>query len=146
MKNKILTAFLIALALIQFVRPDQNHSVGVSETDLTKLYEVPPDVHAVLTKACFDCHSNNTHYPWYSHVQPLGWWLQWHVDEGKQGLNFSVFGTYQKEDHAIIFSEIEEVVREGAMPLKSYRLAHPEARLTPEQVVLISDWARKPAR
>lgn len=140
-KNKILGIFLAALALIQFVRPIPNQSATTEATDITNVYEVPSAVHAVLMQACFDCHSNNTQYPWYSHVQPLGWWLQGHVDEGKQALNFSVFGSYKQEDHAVIFSEIDEVLREGSMPLKSYQLAHPEARLTTEEVLLVSNWA-----
>ena len=84
-----------------------------------------PATRALAQRACFDCHSNETAWPWYSHVAPTSWFVQNHVDEGRRVLNFSEWGTPQKEA-----DEAGKEVREGEMPPRSYLLMHPEARLT----------------
>jgi Haem-binding domain len=143
MKTKILWSLVALLSLIQFIRPARNESDLLGENDITRVYQLPPDVHLILKRACYDCHSDNTRYPWYSNIQPLGWWLQFHVEEGKDELNFSIFGRYQKEDHRVLIEEIEEVTREGSMPLNSYKLMHPEADLTEAQIDRITQWAKE---
>jgi hypothetical protein len=80
---------------------------------------------ALAERACFDCHSNQTKWPWYSHVAPVSWLVQHHVDEGREVLNFSDWSRRYKEA-----GEAAETVREREMPPRSYLLAHPEARLT----------------
>ncbi len=83
---------------------------------------------SLAQRACFDCHSNETHWPWYSHVAPSSWLLQSHVDEGREVLNFSEFQKTYKEAH-----EAGQEVREGEMPPFSYLLMHPEARLSADE-------------
>lgn len=83
-----------------------------------------PATRALAVRACFDCHSNQTRWPWYSHLAPISWMLQNHVDEGRRTLNFSEWNTGYKEAH-----EAGETVIEGSMPPRSYLLLHPEARL-----------------
>jgi len=141
MKKRIGLGLLAVLLIIQFIRPDRNTSVSESANEISNYYAVPAEVHAVLQKSCYDCHSNNTQYPWYSNIQPLGWWLQSHVNEGKQELNFSEFGTYEQKKAKHKFEEIEEVVREGEMPLSSYTLIHRDTKLTQEQATAIASWA-----
>jgi hypothetical protein len=95
---------------------------------------------AVLEVACYDCHSNNTRYPWYANVQPVAWWLQGHVKEGKQHLNFSEFTTYAPKKQHHKFEEIKEAVTDGWMPLDSYKWIHKDAVLTKEQSEAIAKW------
>src|ERR1700751_2314896 len=94
MKKKILMAVLIIFIGIQFVRPEKNESKEMSATDIANMYVIPQDVSAILKKSCYDCHSNNTVYPWYAEVQPVGWWMNSHIEDGKDEVNFSEFGTY----------------------------------------------------
>ena len=141
MKKKIAFGLLAVLAVIQFIRPTRNDSTGQSRNDISKYYEVSADIHAILKKSCYDCHSNHTEYPWYANIQPVGWWLQNHVNNGKDELNFSEFGTYTEKKAKHKFDEIEELVHEGEMPLSSYTLIHRDAKLTTEQTEAITSWA-----
>lgn len=141
MKKKIGLGLLLVLVAIQFIRPTRNSSASESPNDFSKYYDVPAEVHVALQKSCYDCHSNNTVYPWYTNVQPVGWWLQNHVNEGKGELNFSEFGTYDQKKARHKFEEIEEVVREGEMPLSSYTLIHRDTKLTQQQSEAIANWA-----
>lgn len=141
MKKKIGLGLLVALIVIQFVRPTRNISTSESPNEISKFYDVPAEVHTVLKKSCYDCHSNNTVYPWYTNIQPVGLWLQSHVNEGKGELNFSEFGTYEQKKAKHKFEEIEEVVGEGEMPLGSYTLIHRDTKLTAEQSTAIAAWA-----
>lgn len=141
MKKKIGLGLLVVLVIIQFIRPTRNTSTTESPNEISKYYDVPADIQAVLKKSCYDCHSNNTVYPWYTNIQPVGWWLQNHVNEGKGELNFSEFGTYDQKKAKHKFEEIEEVLNEGEMPLSSYTLIHGDAKLTAEQTATIAAWA-----
>src|SRR5215212_6932095 len=95
MLRRILLFLLIIFVIIQFIRPAKNISSAISANDITKHYAVPDTVQKILKVSCNDCHSNNTVYPWYSNIQPVGWWLQWHVNDGKKELNYSDFATYE---------------------------------------------------
>ncbi|HEU4727742.1 MAG TPA: heme-binding domain-containing protein [Kofleriaceae bacterium] len=87
-----------------------------------------PSTRALAARACFDCHSNETRWPWYSHLAPMSWLVQNHVDEGRETLNFSQWNRAYKEAH-----EASETVLEGSMPPSSYVLLHPDARLQPAE-------------
>lgn len=141
MKKKIGLGLLVLLVVIQFVRPTRNVSTEESTADISKAYQVPVEVKAVLEKSCYDCHSNNTRYPWYANLQPIGWWLQRHVNEGKKELNFSEFASYPEKKAKHKFEEIEEMINEGEMPLKSYLIIHGDAKLTAAQAEVVVNWA-----
>src|SRR5579859_128630 len=94
MIKKILLGLVVVFVAIQFVRPAKNLSPAAGPNDVTAKVTVPADVQRVLAKACYDCHSDNTRYPWYAEVQPVGWWLASHIKNGKRHLNFSEFGAY----------------------------------------------------
>jgi hypothetical protein len=130
------------LLLLQFYRPARNQSNGTLPSDIVMAYGVPENVATVLHKACYDCHSNNTHYPWYANVQPVGMWLGHHVDEGKEELNFSEFGNFKAKRKLHKLQEIVEQIEEGEMPLSSYTIIHKEAVLTAEEKQLLTSWAR----
>jgi hypothetical protein len=144
MKKKILIGLGLVLLVIQFIRPARNES-GDDTNHIATQYSFPGNVAPLVEKACYDCHSNKTVYPWYSNIQPVGWLLANHVNEGKEHLNFSTFATYSREDQAHVFEEIVEVVKEGEMPLKSYTFNgfHPEAKLTDDQRTIITSWAQE---
>lgn len=141
MKKKIGWALVIILVIIQFIRPEKNRSTTVGANDLSKHYAIPPNVQDILGRACKDCHSNNTKYPWYSQVQPVGWWLQNHVNDGKSHLNFSEFAGYKPKDQHHKMEELIEEVKEGHMPLNSYLWIHKEAKLSATEKEALLIWA-----
>lgn len=141
MIKKILLVLLALVIVGQFIRPAKNVAAGAGPNDISTKHPVPADVAALLQRACYDCHSNNTKYPWYAEVQPAGWWLAEHVNDGKRHLNFSEFAAYPAKRAKTKAGEIVDEIEEKKMPLKSYTLLHPEARLTPEEIKLITAWA-----
>lgn len=140
--KKILIVLLFALVVIQFIRPEKNQSAEKTANDILAMYPPDTETAGLLDKACNDCHTNNTKYPWYSNIQPVAWWLADHVKEGKQHLNFSEFGTYRLRKQYHKMEEVIEQVKEGEMPLNSYTWTHGDARLTTEQKAQITGWAQ----
>ncbi len=141
MAKKIALGFLAVLVIIQFFRPGRNISTEIiTDRDISKVHAMPVDVHKLLIAKCYDCHSNNTNYPWYANIQPVAWWLADHVNEGKGELNFSEFASYEKKkaDHKL--EEVGEVVGDETMPLESYTLLHPETKITAEDKKAILGW------
>ena len=143
MIKKILIGLGIVLIIIQFIRPDKNESNDVTYDIATK-YEVPKDVNHLLQVSCNDCHSNKTEYPWYSNVQPVAWWLNDHVVDGKKHLNFSEFTKMPIAIQNHKLEETIEMVEKKEMPLPSYTNLglHSEANLSDGQRKLITDWAK----
>ena len=143
MKKKILWIVLLIFIGIQFIRPTRNESTAITSNDISQLYYVSPEISDILKRACNDCHTNNTIYPWYTNVQPFGWWMQEHVEDGKRNLNFSVFGTYKPKDQDHAMEEIIEVIENNEMPLDSYTWMHSDAKLTEEEKENLIEWARQ---
>ena len=143
MFKKMLTGLLIVLVLIQFIRPAKNVSAVMSPNDIEKHYAVPENVKATLSKACRDCHSNNTNYPWYNNIQPVAWWLNGHIQDGKRHFNLSEFAAYppKRADHKL--EEVIESQTDHWMPLESYTNIHKEARLTQAESQEVIDWANE---
>ena len=134
--KKILYVVFAILIVIQFIRPERN--LGKVETENTIF--VNAEVGTILQNSCFDCHSNFTNYPWYTNIQPIGWWLNYHVDEGKEELNFSEFESYSLKRKLHKLEEIKEMVEEGEMPLTSYTIIHGDATLNGEQKETLYKW------
>lgn len=143
MLKKVLYVLLAALVIIQFIRPKQNVSAGPFPNDIGTKFAVNDNVASILKESCYDCHSNNTKYPWYANVQPVAWWLADHVNEGKKELNFSEFATYTAKRQRKKFNEIMDEVKEGEMPLKSYTVIHGNAKLTTEQKDALTKWCEE---
>jgi hypothetical protein len=139
--KKALLVFTLLLVAAQFFRPQKNQGAVGGPNDIAVKHAVPAPVKDLLQRACYDCHSNRTHYPWYAEIQPVGWWLAKHVADGKKNLNFSEFGSYPLKRAATRLEQISEDVSEKAMPLPSYTWGHPEARLSMEEIKLLTDWA-----
>jgi hypothetical protein len=138
--KRIFLVLLLAFIVIQFFRPEKNISTGISANDITTKYAVPQEVQDILKTSCYDCHSNNTRYPWYNNIQPVAWWLKNHIDEGKRGLNFSEFTTYRIGKQYRRLDDINKEIKEGGMPLSSYTLIHTDAKLSDQQKLAIASW------
>ena len=138
--KKISIVLLLIFILIQFIRPEKNTATGTGKNDIATKYPVPDSVQAILKVACYDCHSNNTRYPWYAQIQPVGWWLSNHIKDGKRGLNFSEFTSYRiiKQFHRL--DDINELVKKNEMPLSSYTLIHTDAKLTQQEKNILAKW------
>src|ERR1700733_12201856 len=116
--KRILIFLLVILIVLQAFRTPKNSS-GEMTKDISKSYIVPPDVKIILAKACNDCHSNNTRYPWYAEIQPVSWWLGDHIKDGKRHLNFNEFDGYRIARQYKKLEECIKEVKEGGMPLPS---------------------------
>lgn len=137
----LLIILLIAFVLIQFIRHPKNKSESKGPNDISTLYHVPDSIQTILKLACYDCHSNNTSYPWYAEIQPVAWWLNNHIVDGKRHLNYSEFAKYRIRKQYVKFEETEELVKENAMPLESYTWIHKDAKLSARQKQAIIAWS-----
>lgn len=143
MKKKTLWILLTVFIVIQFFHPKQNNDSTIGANHIYNQYATSNDVKIILDKACYDCHSNYTKYPWYSKVQPIAWFLNYHINEGKHHLNFSEFGTYNAKRKAKKMDEVSEVLKENEMPLSSYTLIHSDAKLTNAEKATLINWAKQ---
>jgi len=143
MLKKILLGLVAVLVIIQFFKPEKNLSDDQSNNIALK-YPVSSELKEILAVACNDCHSNKTEYPWYVNIQPVAWFLDNHVREGKRELNFSTFTKLPIAVQNHKFDETIEMVEEKEMPLESYTYfgLHKGANLTPAQRELIIAWAK----
>lgn len=136
----ILVLLAVAVTAVQFIRPEKNISNEAPQTAITQHFPVPQTIQSVLQRSCYDCHSNNTAYPWYAEVQPLGWWLSKHVRDGKKGVNFDEYAGYRLMKQYRRFNDIIEQVQEDKMPLPSYLVVHRYAKLTTEEKDELVRW------
>lgn len=141
MLRKIVTVLIVIIVVMQFFPPVENKSDTTPPTDLLLVENVPENVKATLTNACYDCHSNNTNYPWYASIEPVSYWLSGHINDGKEHLDFSQWDLYSAKKKAHKLEEINEAVTEGWMPLDSYKWLHADATLTEEQSQAVANWA-----
>lgn len=137
----ILIVIVIALIIIQFIRPSKNAGEEIAANQITAAEPVPDDVQQMLKVSCYDCHSNTTRYPWYSKIQPVAWFLDNHIVEGKKEINFSTFATYPAYRRYKKFKEIQEQIKKDEMPLFSYTVIHRDAVLNESQKSTLLNWA-----
>ena len=143
--KKIALVLVIVFVAIQFIQPAHNKSGQVLPTDFTIVYSVPNNVQTILQNACYDCHSNNTSYPWYSNIQPMAWIMRRHIDNGKEKLNFSEFGSYSSRRQISKLKGMANQIKDEEMPIASYKMMHSKANLTKEEKSLVIDWMNKKA-
>ena len=110
--------------------------------DISTLVPMPDDVQGILKKSCYDCHSNNTEYPWYAYVQPLHWYLNSHIRSGKEELNFNEFAGYTLRRRQNKLRAIENSLKDGTMPLSSYIMIHRNAILDPREKSILIKWVQ----
>ena len=137
--KRILIGVLLVLIVLQAFRPAKNQSGYVSK-DISSNFVVPENVKVILAKACNDCHSNTTRYPWYAEIQPVSWWLGNHIKDGKRHLNFNEFSGYRIARQYKKLEECIEQVKEGDMPLPSYTIIHKNAILTEAEKQTLYNW------
>jgi hypothetical protein len=139
--TRILIAFLGILVLMQFIRPDRTNHPSEGAMSVSQKLPMSDSVRAILERSCYDCHSNQTRWPWYSNVAPASWLVADDVKEGRQHLNFSEWGTYNRGRQIARLENIVSLLEKDAMPLKQYLLLHRDAVLNDREKDLISDWA-----
>jgi hypothetical protein len=140
MIRKILIVLLIIFLAIQFIRPARNNGVAETATDVAHFVHTPDTVLHILKTSCYDCHSNRTEYPWYVNINPVGFWLRSHINDGKTAINFSDLSGFSKKKLDHRFGDIAEEVEKREMPLNSYTFIHRYAILDSSQIKLIKDW------
>jgi hypothetical protein len=136
----ILLVVLVAFVGIQFVPTEHNQSDMVPTTDFMFAYDVPNHVKNKLQESCYDCHSNNTKYPWYNKVQPIAWFLEDHIKEGKAELNFSEWDTYSSRRKTSKLRSIIKQIESGEMPMNSYTIIHRDASFSDEDKQIVIPW------
>lgn len=141
MFRKILLVLLAALIIIQFIHPKKNKAEGPQANYIGNSFPVSADVKTIMAKACNDCHSNNTRYPWYASFQPVHWWLNKHIVEGKKHVNYDDYTNRSLRYQYHKMEETIEMLKEGEMPLNSYTWTHKDAKLTSEEKSTIIGWA-----
>jgi len=138
---KIFLIFLIiAFVVIQFFRPERTSSEAYEENHITKMMNVPDNVHQILKHSCFDCHSDHTVWPWYSNIAPVSWLVAKDVRNGRAKMNFSQWGKMPGSKREARLEAICEEIKEDGMPLKEYLYLHPEAKLSPDEKDIICRW------
>jgi len=139
--KKILLILAVILVLLQFYRPAKNVSDKEETNAIERHYSVPQHVSNMIKTSCYDCHSNNTAYPWYNNIQPVALWLNSHINDGKRHLNFDEFNSYPAEKKKKKLKEIAETIKKNEMPLSSYTLIHGNAKLSAVDKQVLIDWA-----
>ena len=126
---------------MQLYQPARNIPLEQDLTaDFTRVYNVPKNIEAIFRTSCYDCHSNNTNYPWYSNIQPVRFYMENHIKEGKEELNFNEFGYYSKRRQKSKWKAISKEIKTNDMPLTSYTLIHKSAMLSNSQKKEVLNW------
>lgn len=140
---RILFILLVAIfVLAQFIPIDKTNPDFDANSDLIVMENPPEDIAQMLKSACYDCHSNETVWPWYSNIAPISFMVEKHVVDGRDNLNFSFWGEFDQEDKGYVVEEIIEEMEEGDMPFPGYDIAHPDAKLTDKQKEKLFAWLR----
>jgi hypothetical protein len=141
---KYILYFFVSLFIgIQFFIPEKNIGEINPKGSFENEIETPADIKEMLSNACYDCHSNNTKYPWYASVAPMSWYVAGHVEDGKARLNFSTWSDYTHEEKQKKLDKNADLVKRRWMPMHEYLGQHPEALLTNDEVARLSDWFSK---
>jgi hypothetical protein len=141
MKKKIIIILIAIVVLIQFYPMEKPTVTTDNPNDLISTSNVPENISTLLKNACYDCHSNESTFPWYSNVAPVKWMLYDHISEAREELNFSNWNSLETDDKADLLDDISSMVLEGEMPIKGYTILHSEANLSEADRELIATWA-----
>ncbi len=138
-----LAVLVVAIVLvIQVIPVERNVSTVPPGQSFEKTEKVPANVAAILKVSCYDCHSNNSRYPWYSELQPGAWFMAQHITKGRDELNFDEFNNYSKRRKKAKIKSIISQIEKDEMPLKSYRMMHGNARLSADKKKELLDFFR----
>ena len=137
-----LLILVLALVIIQFIKPDTNNPAEDKTKFIASNMQIPDNIFKQLEKSCFDCHSYRTEWPWYSKISPVVYLINSDVKKGREQLNFSVWGDYDKPRMMDKLDGTLTAVKDGEMPLSIYLPMHPEAKLSESDKKMLTDWAR----
>lgn len=139
--KKALLAVLFIFLLIQIYQPARNIDNGQAPSDgFASFYNAPKEIQNLLQNSCYDCHSNNTDYPAYSYIQPIRYFMEKHIKEGKGELNFNEWTSYSSRKQRNKLNAMIGQIEKDKMPLKPYTLIHKNARLKKEQTESLIKW------
>ena len=142
MKKKIGFGIILLLVGIQLIRTSSNITTYETSEDFLVQTNAPEDIQTILKTSCYDCHSNFTNIPWYGEIAPVSWYINDHINEGKEELNFSAWGRYplKKKKHKL--EECWEELEKGKMPLEDYLNMHAEAKLSEGDQAKLISWLK----
>jgi hypothetical protein len=143
MKKTILLILVVIFIAIQFFRIDTTNPKSDPHKDFFTVSNPPEDIKTIFKNSCYDCHSDQTEYPWYSHIAPVSWLLKSHIDEGRENLNFSEWGDYSTDEQNEILEICQEKIKAEEMPLSAYTMMHSNAKLDEKKKTLLFDWFKK---
>lgn len=133
MTKKIIIAIAVIFVLIQLIKIDKTNPTTAPENDFMVVAAPPTEIAKMIKTSCYDCHSSEVVYPWYSNIAPVSWFLKKHINEAREEFSFSEWGLYIAKDQKHIAKECGEEIEKGKMPMTSYLLMHSEAKLSKEQ-------------
>lgn len=142
MKKKILLGILAILFIAQFFRIDKTNPPANLDQDFLNLNNAPTEIALIFKDACYDCHSNETEYPWYTNITPVNFWIKGHINGARDNVNYSEWGSFTENKQAHKMEESIEVLEDGRMPAKSFVLMHPEAKLSDQQKADLINWLK----
>jgi hypothetical protein len=142
-RKRILLILLALIIIIQFVPADLPEVTSDNPNDLFANNEIPENIENLIRTTCYDCHSNETVYPWYSYVAPVSFLISKDTREGRHHLNFSEWEKMDSIEKAEALDDIAEEVEEGEMPMKIYPIIHSDAKLSDADRHAIEEWAEK---
>lgn len=136
----LLWAVAVILVSIQFVPVNREMPESDKNKDFLVITQAPENVQEAMRNSCYDCHSNETKWPWYSYIAPISFVIANHVEEGRDHLNFSKWATYDANDYPDILKHINQEIEKGGMPIAGYAMIHTDAKMTDERKELIINW------
>ena len=139
-KKGLIIVILLLLVGIQFVPVDKTNPRVKPYLNYVSVTDAPREVEEIIKRSCYDCHSNETKYPWYANVAPMSWVIKSHVDKGREELNFSEWGNYPEEEAKQKQKECFIEITNASMPKTTYTILHSKAKLTSDQVLLLQKW------
>jgi len=142
MKKKIGLAVLLILLISQLFRIDKTNPPVDPTQDFLTLTNAPQDITMMIKNACYDCHSNETEYPWYTNITPVNFWIKGHINGARGNVNYSEWGSYSDKKKAHKIEETIEVIEEGRMPAKSFVLMHSEAKFSETEYAKLITWLK----
>lgn len=139
-RSSVIVVLLLVPVAIQFIRPARTNPATVETHTLKAMVPVTADAAGVLERACRDCHSHDTRWPWYSNVAPVSWFVIDHVNHGRRHFNYSDWAQYDDKEAARLLKNACAMTRKDEMPLSSYLTLHRDARLSDADVAALCDW------
>ena len=141
---KIIALILLVVFVgIQFVPTERNQSDIIPKSDFVMVNKPPKNVSMILQESCYDCHSNNTDYPWYNKIQPVAWFLEDHIKEAKNELNFNAWNDLSNRRKNSKLKSIINQIEDDEMPLTSYTLIHRDAILSTSEKELVLNYMKQ---